>query len=186
MKTTSRISVLPYLLLFVVLVACSSNDDDGRTPIINDLVAAISPDCNPNINFEDDQGNVYAYRADNIFGVVSIQTGGHSTPNETTDLGVNIYGADPIFGLPSTSSYTVTDGSRDPGTAYVFYIDNGTEYISTANNVGKSIRLDGLTLSPDGTVTEILVSFSEIEMANNNDPTELLCVTAFNLSYTMN
>ncbi|PQB05878.1 hypothetical protein [Aureitalea marina] len=154
--------------------------------MLKHVVAAIGPNCTDNINYEDDDGNVYAYRADNIFGVVSIQVGGHSTPDESTDPGVNLYGANPVFGLPDTGTYSVTDGSLEPGTGYVFYIDGTNEYISTRNNQGKPIRIDQLTLTPEGEVSQFTVTFSNLELANNSDPDDKICVNAFQLSFSAN
>lgn len=175
-----------FVLLLLCTLSCSTGDDGNRAPVINSLEAAISANCANAINYQDDQGDVYAYRADNIFGAVSIQAGGHSTPDQSTDLGVNIFGQDPIFGLPEPSSYAVNGGSIEPGTGYVFYIINNTEYISTDNNEGKEIKVERLELSSSGAVVEIAISFSNIEMVNTMDPDDLTCVSAFRLSFTTN
>ena len=170
------------ILLVFVFISCSSGDDDGKSGSGNDLIAAIAEACSTNINYEDDQENVYAYRADNIFGQVSIQAGGHSTENESTDLGVNIFGADPIFSLPNTSTYTVDEGGLIPGSGYVFYFDgSGDEFISTSNNEGALIRLESLTLTEAGAVEQLRITFDNIEVANTSDPDDKRCISAFDL-----
>lgn len=171
------------LCLFSLFQSCSSVDDSNRTGLTNSLSAALGVNCPTNINYQDDNGNVYAYRADNIFGSVSIQTGGHSTPDESTDLGLNLFAEDPLFGLPELSSYAIDGGSGDPGTAYVFYIDGVEEFISTDNNTGKRAQIERLTLDTSGVVTELVLSVSGIEMYNTSDPEELICLGIFQLSF---
>lgn len=170
----------------ILLLSCSTADDGDRSSVGNSLVASVSVDCSSNINYQDDNGNVYAYRADDIFGVVSIQAGGHSTADESTDLGLNIFGADPLFGLPELSTYEVDGSSGQPGTAYIFYIDRGVEYISTDTNLGRTVRIERLTLDTDGSVTELIVNFSNVEMYNTSDPDDLLCIGTFQLSFSAN
>lgn len=185
MKTILKFTLL-YLSLVLIVTSCSSNSDE-RTALVNSLEAAIDVSCVNTINYQDDHDNVYAYRADDIFNSASIQAGGHSTGNDNPDLGVNVFGDDPVFGLPETSTYTVDSGSGLPGTAYVFYIDElGEQYISTDNNIGKLIHLDLLTILADGTVTELKASFNEIEVRSISFVDDTLCVNAFQLSVNNN
>lgn len=180
---TSKFRILLLMSTALVLVACSSGDEGDKSSTGNDLFAAIAEACSTNINYEDDQENVYAYRADNIFGVVSIQAGGHSVPDESTDLGVNIFGADPIFELPETSTYTISAGEISPGTAYVFYFDgSGDEFISSNDNAGAEIRLELLSLSESGAVEELRIAFNNVEVINTSDPEAKLCINGFVLN----
>ncbi len=170
-----------YCLVFF-MVSCSSNNEEERTAIINSLIAALDPSCITTTNYQDHQGDVYAYRVDHLFNSVSIQAGGHSSGNETPDLGFNLFGTDPLFGLPNTSTYTVDSGSNIPGSSYVFYYDGtGAEYISTDNNMGVLLNLDLLTIAPDGSVTELKASFNQVEVMNTIDHNDKLCVNAFQL-----
>ncbi len=180
-KTIISVAALIFLLS---IVSCSTGgDDDGRSAIINSLVAAVYNNCNTSLNYRDNDGNVYAYRADDIFGRVSIQAGGHSDEDEETDLGANIFGATPIFGLPDPSTYTINSGNGDPGTAYIFYFDgSGDQFISTDDNLGVTLSIEELTLEQDGTVTEIQVTFAQVEVQNINDPEDKRCISAFDLT----
>lgn len=182
-----KFSVAALLSFLILCLACSSEDDSTRSSSRNDLIAAIAEACSSTINYEDDQEDVYAYRADDIFNEATIQAGGHSTANQSTDLGVNIFGADPLFSLPETSVYTVSAGEVTPGTGYVFYFDgSGDEFISSNDNAGAVIRLESLTLSSTGVVERLKITFNNVEVVNTSDPEAKLCINGFVLEVDNN
>lgn len=145
------------------------------------LEAAISFDesCTSTINFEDLESNVYGYRADALFTVPTIQTGGHSTIDESTDLGFNLF-FDPDD-LERTN-YNVDGSSGQVGTAYVFYIVGGTEYISSDANTSELI-VERLELNSEGKVVVLVASFDNVEVVNNSNSSDVRCINKFKISF---
>lgn len=158
---------------------CSNTSDDERRSTGKDLKAAIAVECSSTINFEDLNQNVYAYRADMYFGVPSVQAGGHSTEDESTDLGVNFF-----LDLESLESgqYVISGNYGASGTAYVFYIVDGVEYISTEDNAG-TLFVDEITFDDNLEVTGLSCRFNNIQVADNTNASNTLCVNNFELVF---
>ncbi len=169
-------------VLSVLLIGCSrTRNSENNDP--SSLRAAIAEICNSTINFVDLDENVYAYRADDLFFVPSIQTGGHSTATEISDLGANIFAALPIE-LNIVGTFLIDEGTANPGTAYIFYIDeSGTEYTSTSSNTG-ILTVQNIDISEDGSeINSLMFSFNNVEVANIIDFEDKLCINAFELIY---
>ena len=154
-----------------------------RVSNVSSLKAAIAETCTTTINFEDLNQNVYAYRADDFFYVPSVQAGGHSDQNEATDLGANIFAMLPV-GLNLEGNYDIDGASGLPGTAYIFYHDRfGNVYISSDNNTAR-LSVTQVQFSEDGlTVERLAFSFNNVEVINNYDAEDILCINAFELVY---
>lgn len=167
-----------------MLASCSSGGSPNTIVVLSELYAAISFDanCTTNINFEDFDHNVYGYRADALFTVPSIQTGGHSTLDESTDLGFNLF--IDINDLNKTS-YTVTNGGIITGTAYVFYKVGGVggeEFTSTGTS--GTLEVERLTLDEDKDKVLVLkATMNNVEIANINDPSKIRCVNNFKIEF---
>jgi hypothetical protein len=146
------------------------------------LKAAINPTCTAEITYQDLDDNVYAYRADDLFNVPSVQAGGHSDESELNDLGVNIF-----VDLESllTGTYSIDGGNALPGTAYVYYYQaDGTIWISTDANT-ENLVVEILEFREDGTVSKLSGTFNNVEVANNDDPGDTLCINNFELIFTL-
>lgn len=166
---------VPILLCFY---SCSDNSDKPDDSY--SLKAAISTDCSTTINFEDANNNVYAYRADALFAVPTIQTGGHSTVDESTDLGVNFF-FDPSNAQDPNQTYNIDSGSGSMNSAYVFYIINGDEYIS--DGMSGTLTVQKLNLELNGSVIRLRCAFNEVNVVNNADSNDQLCIKDFELVY---
>ena len=169
---------VPILLCFF---SCSDNldvPDDVFSLKAKIFNCSIAPPNNP--NFEDANNNVYAYRADALFAVPAIQTGGHSTVDESTDLGVNFF-FDPSTAQDPNQTYNIDSGSGSMNSAYVFYIINGDEYIS--DGVSGTLTVQKLDLELNGSVIRLRCSFNEVNVVNNADSNDQLCIKDFELVY---
>jgi hypothetical protein len=143
--------------------------------------AAIDPNCVTRINFEDLDNNVYAYRADAIFAAPSIQAGGHSTMDESTDLGVNIF---VDLSDLTNINYAISGGSGIAGTAFVYYINGDSEYISTYDNT-ENLIIDAIEVLQDGTISKFICRFNNVQVENNMNPSDLLCINGFELVFNL-
>ncbi|WP_248723858.1 hypothetical protein [Seonamhaeicola sp. ML3] len=175
---------LGFISLFSgLLISCSSEPSNPMAIIIGaSLEASISNNtsCSTNINFEDLDNNVYAYRADAGFAKPTVQAGGHSTIDESTDLGFNIF-----IDLDNLEkeNYTIDDASATVGSAYVFYRVGTTEYFSTDNNTG-SLVVERLELDSDsGMVLSLRATFNNVEVVNVSNPNDVRCINKFKISY---
>ncbi|MFD2727337.1 hypothetical protein [Hyunsoonleella rubra] len=180
METLSKLLVLVFVLLF--FLNCSTKESNPNAIVIlSELEAAISFDenCTSTINFEDFDHNVYGYRADADFGVPSVQTGGHSTLDETTDLGFNMF-FDPND--TERTNYTIDGSSGQVGTAYVFYIVGGVQYISSDTNPSNLV-IDNLVLNDNGQVEILVASFNNVEVVNNSNVSDVRCVNAYKMRF---
>lgn len=171
--------------VFLVLISFSCSREAVITPILivtdSSLEAAISFDesCTSTINFEDLDSNVYGYRADAVFAKPVIQTGGHSTIDEATDLGFNLFFDPNNLGK---TNYKVDGTSEQVGTAYVFSIIGGTEYISSDANTS-NLMIERLGLDADGRVEVLVASFNNVEVVNNANPSDVRCINNFRISF---
>ncbi len=112
MRTFINLALL--LCVLPLISNCTSGNENERTSRELSLRAAIATTCTTEITFNDLDDNVYAYRADDLFGVPSVQAGGHSDPDQLTDLGVNVF-AD-LESL-DTGIFSIDGGNALPGTA---------------------------------------------------------------------
>jgi hypothetical protein len=175
-------SKLIFIWLFSVLFFnCTKKSAPNAIIVGSTLKAAISFDsiCNTVINFEDLNNNVYGYRADALFAVPAIQAGGHSTIDESTDLGFNLF-----FDPNNTERkvYTIDGSSALMGTAYVFYTVSGTEYVSSDNNTGNLV-VESLQLSSEGEPVTLIATFNDVEVVNNANPKDKRCISAFEIRF---
>ena len=180
MRTFINLALL--LCVLPLISNCTSGNENERTSRELSLRAAIATTCTTEITFNDLDDNVYAYRADDLFGVPSVQAGGHSDPDQLTDLGVNVF-AD----LESlvTGNYSIDGGNALPGTAYVYYIPGaGTQYTSTGNNT-ENLVIEILEINEEGTLTKLKGTFNNVEVANITNPDDKLCINEFELIFTL-
>lgn len=162
--------------------SCSKAGGSTNTIIIGPtLEAAISSDenCTETINFEDFDNNVYAYRADAGFTVPTVQAGGHSTIDESTDLGFNLF-IDPE--ASDRTNYAIRSSGIEIGTAYIFYKISGTEYISSGNG-GGDIVVQWLDLDDDGKVLSLKATFNNVEIVIGGDPNTKRCINNFVITF---
>lgn len=173
----------PICFFVISFISCSNNNSNTNTIIIGaSLEASISVDenCTTTINFEDLESNVYAYRADASFAVPAVQAGGHSTIDESTDLGFNIF-----IDLDDTerTNYSLDGSSGLLGTAYVFYIVGSTTYVSSDNNTGNLV-VERLELDPtNGKVLALRATFNNVEIVNNDNINDVRCVNKFKITF---
>ncbi len=170
-------------MIFVLLLiyGCGGNDDNVRSSRSLLVRATIDLPCsNADPNFTDHEDNVYAYRADALFAIPAIQAGGHSTVDESTDLGLNLFFE---FGNLSRMNYPIDDGNGIPGTSYVFYTIAGEQYISSANNTDMLV-VEDLELAEDGSVISLVCTFNNIEVVNIYDPNDKFCINLFRLEFS--
>ncbi|GEM_PF-4921133 len=178
----NRITIL---FIFLVLINAGCSSEPAANPLLilvgSSLEAAISSDenCTSTINFEDLENNVYGYRIDALFAIPGIQTGGHSTIDESTDLGFNLF-----FDPESTEkeNYIIDGSSGINGTSYVFYIVGDTEYFSSDDNT-EMLKVETLELDPDGNVATLEASFNNVQVVNVEDTEDIRCINSFKISF---
>ncbi len=183
MKTINKslVTLSCYCWISCLLGCSSSPSNPGAIIVGPSLEAAVSIDqnCITTINFEDLQNNVYAYRADAIFTIPSIQAGGHDTIDESTDLGFNLF----IDTNDLAREEYIIDGSSSiVGTAYIYFIIGNDEYISSNNNTAKLI-VENLRLASDGKVEPLTATFNNVIVVNNKDSGDVRCISAFRITF---
>lgn len=171
MKT--KIQLLIVTLMFCLLFACSSADSGT-------VEAFVGINCGGAINHDGD--DVYAYVADNIFFVPSIQAGGH-TNGSTTDLGVNIFARGQFV---EEGDYAIASGGQ-AGTAYVYFQptrESGYEFISDENQGVITVTSVSYTGEVPAQVAQLSVEFDNVMMTNYNTGQDT-CISDFKLDVSI-
>ncbi len=178
MRGIISITIIVFIALAFALSGCKElNTSSGYIS----AKISTSTECLDGVNFSND--HVYAYRADNIFLMPTIQAGGEQ---DSKEVGVNIFA---VSSADLTErSYSITSGSDLGGTGYIFYIpdtDNfGNQYISVGGS--GQIVVTKLTMEDGGAsvplVTELEYNVTGDIMMYNQMTQDTICLS--DLSYS--